>query len=140
MATIPALALFLHAFMRYVYNYDVKGDRVRVVLFRLIPWMTIRIADIREVEECYPLELWKLTPVLKFGNRLWGDCVLIRKKRGLIRSIVITPDNAHEFVEQVREIERQQLRTTGNTPYTLTAPRCSAFVSYFNEFGSVIRS
>jgi hypothetical protein len=113
-----AIAMFVlsQMFLRYVYNYDVKGDRVRVVLFRLIPCMTIRITDIREIEERSPLELWKLTPVLKFGNRLWGDCVLIQKKRGLIRSIVITPDNAHEFVERIREIERQQRNTADNVP------------------------
>ena len=112
--TIPVLLLFLHLFMRYVYNYDVEGDRVRVVLLRFIPVMTIKIANIGEIEERSPVELWKLTPVLKFGNRLWGDCVLIQKKRGLVRSVVITPDNAHEFVERVKEIERKVKHAGGS--------------------------
>jgi hypothetical protein len=106
--TVPVLVLFLHLFTRYVYNYDVKGDRVRVVLFRLIPIMTIKIGNIKKIEECSPAELWKLTPVLKFGNRLWGGCVLIQKKRGLVRALVITPDDAHEFVEHVKQISLKE--------------------------------
>ncbi len=106
-----ATIALLQTCLRYVYNYDIKGDCVRVVLFRLVPLMTIRISDIREIKESPPIELWKPTPALKFGNRLWGACVLIHKKRGLIRRVVITPDNAYEFVEQVKRIERERQRT-----------------------------
>jgi len=112
--TIPVVLLFLHLCMRYGYNYDVEGDRVRVVLFRFIPVMTIKIANIREIEKRSAAELWKPTPSLKFGNRLWGDTVLIQKKRGFIRSIVITSDNANEFVEHVKEIERKVQQVAGS--------------------------
>jgi type IV secretory pathway VirB6-like protein len=108
-ATIVLLQLFL----RYIYDYEIKGDQVRVLLFRVVPVMTIAISNIREIKECPPIELWKPTFVLKFGNRLWGDCVLIRKNRGLLRSVVITPDNAHEFVEHVKEIEGKEQHTSG---------------------------
>ena len=112
-----ATIALLQTCLRYVYNYDVRGDHVRVVLFRRIPLMVIRISNIREIKEAPPIELWKPTCALKFGNRLWGACVLICKKRGLIRRIVITPDNPHAFVEQVNRIEQeQQPRTPSGFP------------------------
>jgi hypothetical protein len=101
-----ALTLFQVCF-RYVYGYDITRDQVRIMLFESVPLMRIRIADILEISERSHTELWKLTLALKFGNRLWGKCVLIRKKNGLIRSIVITPDDAHAFVERVRAITRE---------------------------------
>jgi hypothetical protein len=94
--------------LRYVYSYDIKDDNVRIVLFRLVPLMTIRISNIREIKESPPMELWKPTFALKFGNRLWGECVVICKKRGFIRRIVITPDNAREFVEDVKQAREQE--------------------------------
>ncbi|MBF6570177.1 MAG: hypothetical protein IVW54_15005 [Candidatus Binataceae bacterium] len=95
-------------FLRDVYDYDIEDAKVRVLLFRLVPVMTIRISNIRDISECSPTELWKPTFALKFGNRVWARCVLIRKRRGLIRSVVITLGNPHEFAEQIKEIQRKQ--------------------------------
>jgi len=105
---LVVIIALLQRFLRYVYDYEVKCDRVRVLLFRLFPVMIIRISNIGEIRECSPTELWKPTFALKFGNRLWARCVLIRKRRGLIRSIVITPSNPNGFVENIKEIQREQ--------------------------------
>lgn len=70
--------------------------------------MTIRASEIREVREAPPTELWKPTLALKFGNRLWGGCVVISKRRGLMRRIVLTPDNPHEFAECVGRIGQRR--------------------------------
>jgi len=75
--------------------------------------MTIAISNIREIRECPPIELWKPTLVLKFGNRLWGDCVVIQKKSGLFRSVIITPDNPEEFIKSVQEAKQHVQPGTG---------------------------
>ena len=111
---VAVMMAFGQLFLRYVYDYDIGDAKVRVLLFRLVPVMTIRISNIRDITECSPMELWKPTFALKFGNRVWARCVLIRKKRGLIRSIVITPGNPREFVERIKEIQREQARTFGS--------------------------
>lgn len=114
-AVVGAITIvLLQVCLRYVYSYDIRDGDIRIVLFRFVPLMKIRISNVQEIKERPPMELWKPTVALKFGNRLWGACVLICKKRGFIRRIVITPDNAHEFVERVRQAERERQSAAGN--------------------------
>jgi hypothetical protein len=40
---------------------------------------------------------------LRFGNRIWGGIVLIRKANGLFKTIVITPDNPEMFINNVNQ-------------------------------------
>jgi hypothetical protein len=71
------------------------------VLFSAIPVFRIPIAEVVQVTRPSPRGLW-LNPwyAFRFGNRIWGETVLIKRKRGLIKSIVITPDDPERFIEQ----------------------------------------
>ena len=40
---------------------------------------------------------------LRFGNRIWGDIILIRKSKGLFKNIMITPDNSEMFINDVNQ-------------------------------------
>jgi len=100
-------------FLRYVYGYDIRDGRVRFLLFRSVPLFGIPISEIWEVRECSGRDLWKPGFALRFGNRLWGNCVMIQKKSGLFRSVIITPDNAQEFIERIQEAKRRELPGTG---------------------------
>ncbi len=41
--------------------------------------------------------------VLRCGNRLWGQIILIRRKKGIFKTILITPNNADKFISKIRE-------------------------------------
>ena len=66
--------------------------------------MRVRFRDVTEIRKItYKEAILRLSPLtLHFGNRLWGDIVLIKKSKGLNRSLVITPDNAERFIDDVK--------------------------------------
>ena len=69
-----ATIALLQTCLRYVYNYDVRGDHVRVVLFRRIPLMVIRISNIRDKETLPPIKPGNqpvhLSSAIDFGARV----------------------------------------------------------------------
>ena len=106
--------------LRYVYGYDIRGGRIRFLLFGSIPLFGIPISEVREVRECSGKDLWKPGFALRFGNRLWGDSVVIQKRSGLFRSVIITPDDTREFIKAVQEAKQHDLRGAagGGRPQT----------------------
>ena len=91
--------------MRYLYNYKIEGDGIAVKLFSAITVMRMRISDILEIRQCSFKELLMPSFAFRLGNRLWGETVMIRKRRGLFRTIIMTPDNAAGFIEEVRRMQ-----------------------------------
>ena len=96
---------FLLLPLRYIYDYEIEGDRIAVKLFSAIPVMRIRINDILEIRGCSFRELLMPSFALRLGNRVWGKGVVIRKKRGLFRTVIMTPDNPAGFIEEIRRIQ-----------------------------------
>jgi hypothetical protein len=80
--------------LRFIYSYDIKGGAIRILLFYAIPMIRIPISQVVKVTRPSTVELW-LNPfcAVGFGNRLIGNAVLVQKKRGLIKSIIITPND-----------------------------------------------
>jgi hypothetical protein len=37
-----------------------------------------------------------------FENRLWGELVLVRQQKGFFKVILMSPDNADEFIREVQ--------------------------------------
>lgn len=100
-AAIALLCVVIYC-LRFLYDYRVREDSIEVLLFRLIPIYRIRIQNIESIDVIGWRELGVGVFTLRLGNRLvLHDMVLIRK-RGFIRSIVITPSNPYDFVAQVR--------------------------------------
>ena len=96
--------LMFQAFGRYLYSYTISKDSIRVVLFGKIPLFRIpfsNIAEIRKISFKEALIDIEYFSTLRFGNRIWGDGVLIRRKEGFFKIIVITPDNADEFISKI---------------------------------------
>jgi hypothetical protein len=115
-ACFLALSVLVGQFvLRFIYSYDIKGGAIRILLFSAIPIIRIPISQVVEVTRPPTGEFW-LNPfhALRFGNRLIGNAVLIRKKRGLIKSIIITPDNPDRFIDQCNSEKREAVvRTAG---------------------------
>lgn len=92
---------------RYVYNYRVSNTRIEIVLFGKIPIKSIPFSNIVELrkmafKETLPFKSMEMFLALRFGNRVWGQIVSIQQKKGLIKTILISPDNADRFIEDVQ--------------------------------------
>jgi hypothetical protein len=74
-----------------------------LIIFWFIPIYKISYSKIEKIKKCSFKELGptKLF-LLRLGNRFWGDFVLIQKK-GFIKSVVITPDNADKFLKKIQQ-------------------------------------
>jgi hypothetical protein len=87
--------------LRVIYSYDIRDGAIWFVLFSMFPIARIPMSDVVEVSRATNRTLW-LNPwrTLRLGNRIFGASVVIRRQRGLIRSIVITPSDPDRFIDQ----------------------------------------
>ncbi len=102
------LLLFIGQFaLRFIYSYDVEGGTIRIILFSAIPVARIPISDVVQVTRASPRGLW-LNPwyALRLGNRIFGHAVLIKRRDGWIKSIVITPDDPDQFIDEFNRARR----------------------------------
>jgi hypothetical protein len=72
-------------------RYRVTSEALEVMLL----WMVVRripLSDIEEVHRrgAFPHECWS-------GLRFW-NAVTVRKRRGVLKSVIITPDDPEGFV------------------------------------------
>lgn len=89
---------------RYIFNYRITKDSLQFVVFRKVPYMYIKLANIAEIREVtFKEATFEKSLVWRCGNRLWGRIILIRRKKGIIKTILVTPDIADEFISKIRE-------------------------------------
>ena len=94
--------------LRYIYDHDVKNGCFRILLFSSLPLMHVPLAEIRDVREVALKEGWRRRSfALKLGNRIRGDYVIIERKRGILRTLIVTPDNPGEFVKLLQQSKRE---------------------------------
>jgi hypothetical protein len=74
------------------FGYRIAGFRV---------WKS-SLDDISDIQTISFAGLWA-TPSLRLMNRPFARYVLVRKRSGICRAVVITPDNAEEFVKVVEQ-------------------------------------
>lgn len=86
---------------RFVYSYRVENRAVEIVLFHTLPVYRVPIDDIDRIQKASWGELGIGGVILRLGNRPGGQCVLIQRRTGRFRSIVVTPDDADGFISQV---------------------------------------
>jgi hypothetical protein len=94
--------------VNYIIRYEVSNEAVLIKLFNLVTVRRIRLKDIENVSviktspfpwgEGYQLNF---TFYERWGSILDEKKVLIRKRRGLIRIILLTPPEPAEFVQQL---------------------------------------
>jgi hypothetical protein len=113
---VPIVVLSAQYIDRYIYNYRLSDESIQIVLFSAIPKNRIRYDRITGIRSISTSRMWDFDYlfVANFRNRVWGPTILIFRRRWL--PIVITPDNAEEFVREVRE---RVYRTTGEWPLAL---------------------
>jgi hypothetical protein len=113
--SIVALLVFGQVFERHINKYEVMENQIRFLLFRCIPIARIEIADIQGIARCSSWEIWKLYRA-RWVNRLWGNCVMIRRAHGLTKTLVITPDSPSEFIQQIEEAKRKLIEAEKPRP------------------------
>ena len=93
--------------LRLIYSYDIRDGAIRVVLFSVFPVVRFPILNVVSVTRASRKGLW-LNPwyALRLGNRIFGDAVLIRRRQGLIKLIVITPDDPDRFIDGFNSLKR----------------------------------
>ena len=85
----------------FVYGYRVVNHRIEIVLFHALPIYRIFFDDIELVQKTSWSELGLGGGVLRFGNRFARQCVLIKRRTGLFRRVVITPADADTFINEL---------------------------------------
>lgn len=108
----PAFGFYLY-FMSTIYHHEVSKDAIRI---RFMGFMTLRkveLTDIEAIEVVNTLEL--PDPTIMFYAEKWPgkhgkEGVLIHKRTGLSRVLLMSPENPREFVESVNKIREAKKR------------------------------
>jgi hypothetical protein len=98
---LVAVACGLH----FIYGYRVTDRAVEVLLFHALPICRVPLHDIADIRTVHRNQLMFDLFAFRFGNRFARHLILIQKRRGWFRRIVITPPDLDEFIEQVKAAE-----------------------------------
>ena len=105
---LPAFGFYLY-FMSIIYHHEVTQDAIRI---RFLGFMTLRKVGLSEIESIEVVDTLKLRdPTIFFYAEKWPgkfgkEGVLIKKKSGLSRVLLISPENPGEFVEHVNRFRK----------------------------------
>lgn len=99
---LVAVGAFQQKLGKYVIVYELSGERFNIRLLNLLPLFSVRYKDISEVRAISLKETFGLGFfALRMGNRMFGKIVLIRKPKGLIREILISPKDHEAFIREI---------------------------------------
>ncbi len=112
-ASILGLSVLVLSYLKwgcsYVYDYSLKDEKLRFLLFRFIPLAFIRLRSIKSVETIASSDISIFDPAFRCGNRLVEKCLRIRMKRGVIQIMYITPQDPDRLLAQIQSyIEQNQ--------------------------------
>jgi hypothetical protein len=105
MAAVGIVVFWSLVGLRFLYDYRIRDGRIDILLFRRLPIYRVPIAEIASIAKTRWRQLRIDGGVLRFGNRLFGDCVLIAKRKGQFRRLVIPPADADAFITQVKSLQ-----------------------------------
>jgi hypothetical protein len=114
-AGIFCYAQFLH---RFVISYELTDNYLGFLFFRHMHGSRIPISDIDEVRLFNWKDLFNYTMIVnQHGNRIIGNAVLVKRRRGFIKWMVITPDWPKEFVQRFHELKALQREPENVNPF-----------------------
>lgn len=91
------------AALPWLYDCRVHEQNIEIVLFRKLPIYRLRMTNIATVAKLTRKELaikGAQGGTLGLGNRPFGEFVLVTKRKGPFRRIVLTPADADAFVSE----------------------------------------
>jgi hypothetical protein len=96
-------AVFGQAARKRICTCVVENGFIRVVLYSRITAYRIPLSEVDAVERFWPSQArFRLFYGLRLGNSNWANAVIIRKKGGLMRQVMLTPDDPMAFIDQCR--------------------------------------
>ena len=96
-----ALVALVVLCLRFIYDYRINDRAIEVLLFRLIPLYRLPFDNIESIKKISLREAGLGGFTIRLGNRIMGARLLITKKRGLFKKIIITPDKIDEFINEL---------------------------------------
>ena len=100
---VLALAYFLAQYAwRWVIRYRITKSHFEILAFGF-PIFNTAVTDILEVRkvpfrELLPWNNRESVNWCRFGNRLFGEGILVVRRKGLLKRFIITPDNPDTFL------------------------------------------
>lgn len=95
-----------HFIGRHYYNYKLANDALYIKPLGLFKLIKIRYSDIEEVK-IIPMSkaiLYFFLIHIRFGYKLWGEgAIMIKRKTGFSRLIIITPEYPKVFIEEIQQ-------------------------------------
>ena len=86
----------------YLYQYRLGDQRFEVKLFGLVPILILYFSDISEARVLSGSPLFNPFAGVSFPNRVFAARpVQIRRKKGVLRSVILTPDQPESFVAEI---------------------------------------
>jgi|GEM_PF-4383785 hypothetical protein len=86
----------------YCVKYRITDDSIEFVMFRNLRVWRISFEDIADIRLVSFARSF-IIPALHLMNRPFAQYVLVRRRRGVFRAVLITPDQPRELVRLVRE-------------------------------------
>lgn len=94
--------------LRYIFQYKVENKTLRIKLFGVF---TIRRIPLNEIEELKAVPVWlpsSRSPISAIFAEAWPSWVftrtgvMIRKRTGISRRLILTPERPEEFIRQIQ--------------------------------------
>jgi hypothetical protein len=83
-------------------KYTITDDSIEFKVFGNFRVWKISFDDISDIQLIsFPRML--ITPSIRLTNRPFARYVLVSKRRGIFRAVLITPDNPEEFINIVQQ-------------------------------------
>ena len=93
--------------LRFVYGYRLTETTLNIMLFGCIPIFRLPLKEIESIKKVGWKEVGIGGITLRLGNRMLGSCILIHRKTGWIRNVLITPSDPEQFLaDMAARIER----------------------------------
>jgi len=105
-STVALILLFTsfivtgHILLPRVLRYRLTEDGVEMVLCGFFPMFYLPYEDIEDAHKASATEVIFSTKVI---NRVWGQFVILSRKTGLRRAILVSPDDVESFLRELRE-------------------------------------
>jgi len=104
---LPIFGLYLH-FMNLIFKHEMTKDAIRIQFMGFIPIRKVALKDIESIEVVNLQEL--PDPTVLFYAEKWPgkasekEGILIKKRTGISRVLIMTPKKPREFVQAVNKL------------------------------------
>jgi hypothetical protein len=86
---------------RVLFGYHLTRTQIQLRLLHILPLYWVNLSDIEVIRVCRSSEWPPDFTTLRLGNRMTRQGVVIEKKRGFFRRIVLSPGDCAAFVIKV---------------------------------------